>query len=128
MEDNWLVCGTRRGDYKDFCITKLDEFYHNRKALKQKGSDWKPRIIEGCCPDSADAYAEEWATGKGFEIMHHPSTQGNYLKRNIEMCKKATLVFAFWDGYSYGTAHNRPSNNAKDTSDDLSIKRGAKRN
>jgi hypothetical protein len=105
-KDNWLICGTRNKGSKNIVFKYLNEYYWNEKALSPKGSDWKPNsIIEGCCPNSADVYAEEWANEMGINIQHHPSTSGNYLNRNIEMVKKANLVFAFWDGYSYGTAH-----------------------
>ena len=103
--DKWLICGTRNKGYKELVFEKLNRKFWNERAMKPQGSDWKPIIIEGCCPDSADEYAEEWAKEIGCEIMHHPSTSGNYLKRNIEMVQKADLVFAFWDGFSYGTCH-----------------------
>jgi hypothetical protein len=103
--EKWLICGTRKKDYKEVVFEKLTRRYYDERAMKSKGSNWKPVIIEGCCPDSADEYAEEWAKENGCEIMHHPSTSGNYLKRNVEMIGKADLVIAFWDGFSYGTAH-----------------------
>jgi hypothetical protein len=99
-EERWLICGTRKKGYEELVFEKLDELIGNKLEPHKPNS-----IIEGCCPDSADAYAEEWATREGITIQHHPSTSGNYLKRNIEMVKKATLVIAFWDGFSYGTAH-----------------------
>ena len=105
MSDAWLVCGTRGKGYEDLVFEKLDKLFRNKKACSVKGSDWKPSIIEGCCPDSADSYAEKWAEREGIVINHFPSTSGNYLKRNIEMVNEATLVIAFWDGFSYGTAH-----------------------
>jgi hypothetical protein len=105
-EENWLICGTRTKilkGYKELVFKEIDKAQWDRRAIFK---DWKPSsIIEGCCPDSADAYAEEWAKENEVEIQHHPSTSGNYLTRNIEMVKKANLVIAFWDGYSYGTAH-----------------------
>jgi hypothetical protein len=106
--DNWLVCGTRTKaeGYREFVFQKLNKIFSNNRALSPQGSNWKPNsIIEGCCPDSADVYAEEWAKEGGIEIQHHPATSGNYLARNIEMVKKADLIIAFWDGFSYGTAH-----------------------
>jgi hypothetical protein len=104
-QDKWLICGTRKKGYKELVFNKLEEIYWNESGMQPQGVDYKPIIIEGCCPDSADVYAEEWAKEKGLEILHHPSTSGNYLKRNIEMVRKCNLVIAFWDGYSYGTAH-----------------------
>jgi hypothetical protein len=95
--NNWLICGTRRKGYKEKVFQELDKLMteHNRPES----------IIEGCCPDSADVYAEDWAMKKGIRIQHHPSAPGNYLKRNIEMVGKADLVICFWDFFSYGTAH-----------------------
>lgn len=61
-------------------------------------------IIEGCCKNSADEFAEGWAEVMGFAVEHHPATKGSYLKRNMEMVAKCDEVLAFWDGYSYGTA------------------------
>jgi nucleoside 2-deoxyribosyltransferase len=49
--------------------------------------------------------AEQWATNNKIRIQHFPSTSGNHLKRNIEMVAIADVVVAFWDGWSYGTAH-----------------------
>jgi hypothetical protein len=107
MTDNWLICGTKikLEGYKELVFKTLTERYYNERGLQPKGSDWKPTIIEGCCPDSADVYAEEWAKEREIPILHHPSTEGSYLRRNIEMVKKADLVIAFWDNFSYGTAH-----------------------
>lgn len=96
----WLICGTRKEGYKEFVFANLDELsmLHGKPEL----------ILEGCCLDSADAYAEKWANKQQIVNQHFPSTSGNYLKRNIEMLSKLTnkdLVIAFWDGFSYGTAH-----------------------
>ena len=103
--NNWMVCGTRRKGYEQDVYDILNKILYNKRALKPKGSNWLPSsIIEGCCPDSADAYAEKWAMQHNIPIYHRPGTPGNYLSRNIEMVKKADLVIAFWDGYSYGTA------------------------
>ena len=84
--------------------------YWNQHGMTAKDSDFKFHIIEGCCPMSADQYAEEWVkeNPNEAEIKHFPSTSGNYLKRNIEMVRelnKGDIVMAFWNGYSYGTAH-----------------------
>ena len=93
--NNWLICGTRKKGYKELVFKELNKLKSNKPTS----------IIEGCCPDSADEYAENWAKENNINIQHHPSTLGNFLKRNIEMVNKADLVIAFWDGYSYGTAH-----------------------
>lgn len=103
MAERWLVCGTRGKFNENFVKEKLNRVMWNERVFRE---GFKPDfIIEGCCPDSADVYAEKWAEELNIEIQHHPSTSGSYLKRNIEMCLKADLVIAFWDGYSYGTAH-----------------------
>jgi len=98
--NKWLICGTRKKGYQELVKEKLDERMMGRRI--------PPLIIEGCCPDSADEYAENWAKDKGVKIKHFPSTSGNYLRRNVEMVEeldKDDLVIAFWDGFSYGTAH-----------------------
>ena len=103
MTANWLVCGTRKKGYEKLVEKELNQLVINKRAIYR---DWLPdSIIEGCCPDSADTYAENWAKKGNINIQHHPSTSGNYLKRNIEMVNKCDLVIAFWDGFSYGTAH-----------------------
>ena len=92
-----LVCGTRREGYREIVWEQLDI------SLKHFGAELE--IIEGCCPDSADDYAEDWAKVSKVKIRHFPSHSGNYLKRNIEMVNVCDGVLAFWDGYSYGTCH-----------------------
>ena len=103
----WLICGTRKKGYQELVKNKLDE---KMKFEEIFAKDGRPTlIIEGCCPDSADEYAENWAKDKGVKIKHFPSTSGNYLRRNVEMVEeldnKDDEVIAFWDGFSYGTAH-----------------------
>jgi hypothetical protein len=91
-----LVCGSRgvfvnyKAVVKDFLTARMPYIFE---------------IIEGCCSDSADQYAEEWAEQNHIPIKHFPANSGNYLKRNIEMVEACEVVVAFWDGYSYGTAH-----------------------
>lgn len=103
MEEKWLICGTRGKFNQTFISEKLDKLLWSRRAIY---NNWQPNLIlEGCCPESADVWAEQWAKENNIEIKHFPSTSGNYLKRNIEMCLEANLVIAFWDGFSYGTAH-----------------------
>ena len=95
-----LICGTRKAhSYRGLVYTKLSQI----KSAINKTDDLE--IIEGCCPDSADKWAEEWAIAREIKIYHYPSTSGNYLKRNIEMIEQADMVIAFWDDFSYGTAH-----------------------
>ncbi len=104
--EKWLICGTRKKGYEEIVRKKLDDIMWYQRALVK---DWKPSlIIEGCCPNSADVHAEVWAKENEVEIKHFPSHSGNYLKRNIEMVDELSdkdLVIAFWDGFSYGTAH-----------------------
>ncbi len=105
-QEKWLVCGTRKKGYEEIVKHKLDGMMWGQRLFFK---DWKPQlIIEGCCPDSADVHAEAWAKENEIEIKHFPSTSGNYLKRNIEMVNELNhkdLVIAFWDEFSYGTAH-----------------------
>jgi len=91
-----LICGTRKKGYDLLVRVRLDKLKDELKNFQ---------IIEGCCPDSADAYSEKWAIENAININHFPSNSGNYLKRNIEMVNFADEVIAFWDGFSYGTAH-----------------------
>lgn len=108
MTENWLVCGTRKKGYKydDYRSLVFKELTLLLKANRISEPNFKPIIIEGCCPDSADQYAEQWAKENNIEVLHHPANTGNYLKRNIEMIHKANVLIAFWDQYSYGTAHS----------------------
>ncbi len=89
-----LVCGTRckREDYK-------------AKVEAELSFASFTEIVEGCCPNSADAFAEEYCKSIGIEPLHFPANSGNYLKRNIEMVSACDKVLAFWNGFSYGTAH-----------------------
>lgn len=92
-----LVCGTRgKYTFAQQAMVALALFEFTEECTG---------IIEGCCPDSPDIMAEDWAKRSGIPIYHFPSTAGNYLKRNIEMVNQADAVLAFWDGFSYGTAH-----------------------
>jgi hypothetical protein len=90
------VCGTR-GKFKDYQdrVNMILDYYKTNIS----------EIIEGCCPNSADRYAERWAEKNNIPVHHYPANSGNYLKRNIEMVEACDKVIAFWDGYSYGTAH-----------------------
>jgi hypothetical protein len=90
-----LICGTRtKESYKELVFDTLKCHLHKDDI-----------IIEGCCKNSADEYAEEYARENNIEIEHFPADSGNYLKRNIEMVNDSNIVIAFWDGWSYGTAH-----------------------
>jgi len=95
-----LICGTRKKGYGLLVRQELDKIKLNSDVR------WKDfEIVEGCCPDSADTYAEKWAIENAIKVNHFPSKTGNYLKRNVEMVKLADTIIAFWDGWSYGTAH-----------------------
>ena len=89
-----LVCGTRNAKYDE------------KEVLAQIDKVRPTVIIEGCCTNSADVIAEKYAR-LDIEVRHEhfPSNTGNYLKRNVEMVNKCDCVLAFWDGWSYGTAH-----------------------
>lgn len=109
-KERWLVCGSRKGgkpylNYRDLVSKKLDEILSFHQEFY--GNDWKPEcIISGHCPDSADVYAEEWANNNGITVERHPAKKGGFLLRNIEMVKSnPSEVIAFWNGFSYGTAH-----------------------
>ena len=94
-----LVCGTRlpkkyRNQYAKLVVNYLTSLNYLKDIS----------IIEGCCKDSADEFAEICASFFNIAIQHYPS-KAKPLYRNIEMCGDCDEVVAFWDGYSYGTAH-----------------------
>ena len=89
-----MVCGTRsKKNYANLVNEYLDNI---------KGEELL--IIQGCCENSADVYARDWAIKNNVKYLDFPGNPGNYLKRNIDMVKASDAIFAFWDGYSYGTA------------------------
>ena len=94
-----LVCGTRMPDWFSDSYWKLVKTELERDTLP----DFE--IIEGCCKGSADEHAEWFAYLFGTKITHFPATSNNYLKRNIEMVNECDMVLAFYNGWSYGTAH-----------------------
>jgi len=106
-KEKWLVCGSRiknNSKYKELVFRKLNRIYNIHQELIDKGL-WKlDCIIQGKCPDSADIYARQWALKKGIAVKDFLGSKGNYLTRNAEMVLFADEVFAFWNGYSYGTA------------------------
>ena len=90
-----MVCGSRiKKDYSQLVKNILSAYLKDKIV-----------IIEGCCPNSADKYAEDWAREHDMDLYHYPGSPGNYLYRNIEMVDACDEVIAFWDGFSYGTAH-----------------------
>jgi hypothetical protein len=101
-----LVCGSRSKKLdKGFVKKELD---HIREfCLAYSFEDKIFEVVEGCCKDSADEVAEEWAQEKGIKVHHFPSHSGDYLQRDVRMVEflgKDDLVLAFWDGFSIGTA------------------------
>lgn len=99
-----LVCGTRGLKCKASVAEKLSDKYNAWMSLcTSKEEEFV--IVHGACPNSADEYAEEWAKVHGVKTEPYAANSGNYLKRNIEMVTACNQVFAFWDGFSYGTAH-----------------------
>lgn len=113
--ERWLVCGTR-GKYNLILQhAALDDLLQEVRhryavavgdAVDDAWKDWLPgSVIEGCCPNSPDMAGEQWAITHKIPLEHFPSHSGNYLRRNVEMVERATRVIAFWDGFSYGTAH-----------------------
>lgn len=99
---NWLVVGTRKKGYEKLVEDELT--FHLVQSRRILGEDFNPTIISGHCRDSADEYAEDWASKNGVPVKLFPGTEGNYLYRNIEMVKACDILIAFWDGFSYGTA------------------------
>lgn len=96
-----FICGTRKKGYANDVKRWLQSHLSYRKSIGQT-----LEIIHGDCPDSADSYAQEWADENNIKTHKYPGTQRTYLKRNIEMAKDCDFCVAFWDGFSYGTAHS----------------------
>lgn len=107
-----LVCGTRSDkmdgtDRLRYSILVQAAICAARQPLEDAGIS-QIIILHGGCEESADNYAEDlilrgqprMITSKIFR-----GTPGTYLKRNIEMVQECDEVYAFWDGFSYGTAH-----------------------
>jgi hypothetical protein len=97
-----LVCGTRQ---KYFSFQYQNLVYVNIFSYRWIEKNMPLEIIEGCCKRSADEYAEECVEDNDIPIHHFPANRGNYIKRNIEMVDACDEILAFWDGFSYGTAH-----------------------
>ena len=96
-----FVCGSRKEVYKDKVYEELSLIC---QYFDELGKSYT--IIEGCCPNSADKYTEEFCKEFSIKNEHFPGKTGYYLNRNIEMAKKCDICVAFWDGFSYGTAHS----------------------
>jgi hypothetical protein len=101
-----LVCGSRiknyrqtRERYSNFVEYTLNiELF---KIAKKKNI----KIINGGCYNSADEFSTKYCLKNNIENNVIAGRKGTYLFRNIEMVKKSDYIFAFWDGFSYGTAH-----------------------
>lgn len=102
-----LVCGSRKKSFnRPIVFDALTKILYGRKALAPKGiTEPVMMVAEGCCPNSADVLAEEWSKIQGVECRHFPGGPGEMLSRNIKMVEVCDSVLAFWDGYTYGTAH-----------------------
>jgi len=100
----WLICGSRKKEpYRDLVKKEMDKVLYNFQHFI--GINWKPKlVIHGACKDSADIWGRNWAIENKIKTKPFPSEKGKYLKRNIEMVDFTHEVFAFWDGFSYGTA------------------------
>jgi len=108
-----LVCGSRKSLKARYAVVVSNILAELRYHIK----DYLPNsaypdiiplsidFIHGDCKNSADEFADEWCALNNVPVKSYPSTKGNYLKRNIEMVKACDIVLAFWDGFSYGTAH-----------------------
>jgi len=112
MIDKWVICGSRaKGKekleaYRKLVFKTLNEAYWNERAVMSKNEVYQLDIIEGCCKDSADEFAEEWADANEHSLPHFPATKGGYLRRNLRMINQnPSQVIAFWNGFSLGTAH-----------------------
>lgn len=104
----WLVCGTRlknNGKYKNLVFKKLDEYVDCFVPLQDENGNLMIEIVQGECFNSADVYAKQWAIKNNIEYEGFPSEKGTYLTRNVEMVTASDEAIAFWNGYSYGTAH-----------------------
>jgi hypothetical protein len=96
-----LVCGTQNpSKYGIICNKVMNELL---EIQSQMGFDFE--IIEGECVNSADIPARLYGEMHQIYVHKYPATPGTHLKRNIEMVEFCDKVIAFWDGWSYGTAH-----------------------
>lgn len=103
----WLVCGSRSKNpkYKEIVFKKLDEYIESFVPLQDENGKYMVEIIEGECPNSADIYSKSWAEQNNISVEPFPAEKGTYLVRNIKMVMVCDEIIAFWNGYSYGTAH-----------------------
>ena len=100
---NILICGTRVSEKNSYEASVINELEH-RIGFRTDATSWCT-IIHGACPNSADEYADKWAKANNIPVLDFPATTGNYLARNIEMVAQADELVAWWDDFSYGTAH-----------------------
>lgn len=92
----YLICGSRNINMN------YTDFYNYISNLQITNED---TIIEGCCPNSPDILAEEYAKNKNIPIKHYPGAPGKYLKRDREMIDECDVVIAFWNTKSKGTKY-----------------------
>ena len=96
-----IVAGTRHENNKDSVYAFLDHY------TKDLDNDLVV-IVCGCCPDSPDVFADEWAKDKGVDVDYFPADWDKHKSiagaiRNRKMALNATHLIAFWDGVSTGT-------------------------
>ena len=95
-----LICGSRDPKY-DYGFFGTHLYMRYGDEIKENSL----MIIEGCCPNSADEFAEIFARESHLELEHHPAIKGNYLERDREMVNNCDEVIVFWDGISRGTKY-----------------------
>jgi len=92
-----MVCGTvgAEYDYQKFkaLILSLRDRFSVVELVTSQGSH------------SPDAWAEQLSKESGLKLNVFPATKDIYLKVNKTMVRHSDMVYSFWDGYSYGTAH-----------------------
>jgi hypothetical protein len=93
-----VVCGSRNWTDGDLVWSVLEVLRH------------PVEIIHGDAP-GADRIAAEIAEEQGFRVTAVPAEWDRYgrsagMKRNVQMLEmNPSIVIAFWDGKSRGTAH-----------------------
>jgi hypothetical protein len=92
-----MICGTRGADFE---FIKFKALILSLKEHYPEGVE----LVEGCCDHSPDEWAEQLAKESNLKCNHFPGVSGNYLRRNVDMVNNSDIMYAFWDGYSYGTA------------------------
>jgi hypothetical protein len=96
-----LVCGSRNPKY-DMTFFGMHLILRYRFETLLSG---EIIIIEGCCPNSADEFAEKFCTDYKIPMIHYPAKSGEYLQRDRDMVNACDEVMAYWDGKSRGTKY-----------------------